>query len=281
MVKPKQVIVKQPALGQKILELRKAKGLTQEDLVEKCNINVRTIQRIEAGEVTPRIYTVKTILEALGYDLNTIQFHTPGENPNAEKQNNGFLRISFFVGVLYFMLSFIESFLDFKIWGVGFPNPEFNNIISFGGYLAIKVSVIITFAVFMLGYFRMTEYYPNGLVKTTSVILAALTFVFLSIDVYSFYEQEANAFFLPVVAISYGIVCTVFGLGLMKYRNVLGDLAFYSGLTGIAAGIALMTLILALPGLVMLAVSEVLQLALLYRAFERHKTESLLTTTTG
>ncbi|HBY67201.1 MAG TPA: DNA-binding protein, partial [Flavobacteriaceae bacterium] len=45
----------------------------QEELVEKCNINVRTIQRIEAGEVTPRSYTIKSILDALGFDLEAFQ----------------------------------------------------------------------------------------------------------------------------------------------------------------------------------------------------------------
>ena len=34
--------MQQPELGKKILELRKANGLTQEDLVARCNINVRT-----------------------------------------------------------------------------------------------------------------------------------------------------------------------------------------------------------------------------------------------
>ena len=47
---------------------REEKGLTQEELVEKCNLSVRTLQRIEYGEVTPRTYTVKLIFEAL--DLN-------------------------------------------------------------------------------------------------------------------------------------------------------------------------------------------------------------------
>jgi len=46
--------MKQPESGRKIFQLRMAKGLTQEELVERCNISVRTIQRIEAGEVTPR-----------------------------------------------------------------------------------------------------------------------------------------------------------------------------------------------------------------------------------
>jgi transcriptional regulator with XRE-family HTH domain/ketosteroid isomerase-like protein len=57
----------QPDLGKKIAELRKAKGLTQEELVETCNLNVRTLQRIESGEVTPRSYTIKIIFNALDF----------------------------------------------------------------------------------------------------------------------------------------------------------------------------------------------------------------------
>ena len=66
-------MMKQPALGQKILELRQQKGLTQEELVEQCNISVRTIQRIEAGETMPRVYTIKNILSALGRDLDDLR----------------------------------------------------------------------------------------------------------------------------------------------------------------------------------------------------------------
>jgi len=63
--------MEQPELGQKIIELRKYKGLTQEELVEKCNINVRTLQRIESGEVNPRSFTIKMIFNALDYDINS------------------------------------------------------------------------------------------------------------------------------------------------------------------------------------------------------------------
>jgi transcriptional regulator with XRE-family HTH domain len=58
-------LTQQPELGKKIADLRKAKGLTQEELVEKCNLNVRTLQRIESGEVMPRTYTIRLIFEAL------------------------------------------------------------------------------------------------------------------------------------------------------------------------------------------------------------------------
>jgi transcriptional regulator with XRE-family HTH domain len=57
----------QPALGKLIVQLRKAKGWTQEELVERCNVSVRTLQRIESGEATPRPYTVRSIFAALEY----------------------------------------------------------------------------------------------------------------------------------------------------------------------------------------------------------------------
>jgi transcriptional regulator with XRE-family HTH domain len=62
-------MLQQPELGKKIADLRKGKGLTQEGLVEKCNLNVRTLQRIESGEATPRTYTLKLIFEALEYSF--------------------------------------------------------------------------------------------------------------------------------------------------------------------------------------------------------------------
>ena len=61
-------MMKQPELGKKIVALRKQMGLTQEELVLKCNLNVRTLQRIESGEVNPRSHTIKSIFEALDYD---------------------------------------------------------------------------------------------------------------------------------------------------------------------------------------------------------------------
>jgi transcriptional regulator with XRE-family HTH domain len=84
----------QPELGKKIAELRKSKGLTQEELVEKCNLNVRTLQRIESGEVTPRSYTLKMIFAALDYNANDL----------FEISNNGFLISNWFEQAFRYIL---------------------------------------------------------------------------------------------------------------------------------------------------------------------------------
>ena len=59
-------------VGKQISKERKRQGLTQAGLADRCRLNIRTIQRIEAGEVKPRSYTLRIINEVLGtgFDLN-------------------------------------------------------------------------------------------------------------------------------------------------------------------------------------------------------------------
>ncbi len=59
----------QPDLGLKVSELRQQKALTQERLAELCEVSLRTIQRIESGEVDPRAYTVHCLGKALDFDF--------------------------------------------------------------------------------------------------------------------------------------------------------------------------------------------------------------------
>ena len=178
------------------------------------------------------------------------------------------------MGIVYFALAFVESFLDWKVWSFDFPFMTFRDTVPFYTYLVIKISVLITFSVFMLGYYRLSTYYPNAIVKTSALILAGLTLISVSVDIYSFYTEDANEFVLPMQAILFGIVYVVFGIGLLKYRSIFGDLAFATGVTGIVCGILLMTFVLAIPGLVVVAIFEILQLIMLYRAVEGSKTET-------
>ena len=92
--------MKQPELGKKIAELRKNKGLTQEELVDVCNLNVRTLQRIESGEVTPRSYTLKIITEALDYNIQELITDNEGSD---HKQNlrYRFMQIRFYTFDLF------------------------------------------------------------------------------------------------------------------------------------------------------------------------------------
>jgi len=56
-------------MSKKIIELRKQKGFSQEELASRCKMNVRSIQRIESGKVKPRLYTLRVLSEVLEYQF--------------------------------------------------------------------------------------------------------------------------------------------------------------------------------------------------------------------
>ena len=53
----------------KIIQLRKAKGITQAVLAEHCGTTQQQIARIENGTVDPRLSTLRRIAEALHCEL--------------------------------------------------------------------------------------------------------------------------------------------------------------------------------------------------------------------
>jgi serpin B len=70
---------------EKLIEVRKTRGLTQEDVAKMCKVTVRTIQRLESGKVMPRAYTIKTISDNLGISF----FETSnGDEQKEEQQSN-------------------------------------------------------------------------------------------------------------------------------------------------------------------------------------------------
>ncbi len=80
--------------GKKLIEVRKAKGLTQQQVAEKCNLTARTIQRIESGMVQPRAFTIKIISETLGFDFfetSNTGYEVINENQNSKLKSHTIL----------------------------------------------------------------------------------------------------------------------------------------------------------------------------------------------
>lgn len=58
--------MKSSKLSERVTELRNRKGFSQEVLAEESGLSLRTIQRIENGETTPRGDTLQRIAKGLG-----------------------------------------------------------------------------------------------------------------------------------------------------------------------------------------------------------------------
>lgn len=61
------------SISSNVVAARKKSGFTQQELADKANITVRTLQRIETGRVSPRVFTVKAIATALNMEFEELQ----------------------------------------------------------------------------------------------------------------------------------------------------------------------------------------------------------------
>ena len=219
--------MKQPLLGKKIIELRKKKGLTQEELVEKCNINVRTIQRIEAGETTPRIFTIKIILNALGLDYEKV-FKKEYKGGKFDKilrfiptNLNKVLNISFVAGIVYFVFGFIEtayyasSLFDSSLkafsWSNWFDLPmnNYESYSSYTIYIIIKIITVISFTFFMRGFVLLGSYYKNNLVELMAFLMIIMNIIFEISEIASI-NFDYGFFIWISKAVTFGIIMIFF-----------------------------------------------------------------------
>ena len=69
------------SISKNLVYQRKLKGFTQEELAERTQVTVRTIQRIEKGDVNPHLQTVKLLAAALDVDVDDL---LPLEDPKEE-----------------------------------------------------------------------------------------------------------------------------------------------------------------------------------------------------
>jgi transcriptional regulator with XRE-family HTH domain len=62
----------QLSIGKRVKMLREEKGIPQQDLAAKCNIEKSNFSRLEAGGTNPTLYTLKKIAENLNVSLSEL-----------------------------------------------------------------------------------------------------------------------------------------------------------------------------------------------------------------
>ena len=262
--------MKQPALGKILTNLRNEKGLTQEELVEKCNISVRTIQRIEAGEVTPRSYTVKTILAALDQDLEAIQeVFSEDDTTNFAVSSRDFklLNLAFYIGIIYFIIGFVEVYLDIDL--------EFTkkSDISNGFYVTTKVIAFISMLFFYTGFIISGTIFKNYLLRISSMLLMILFGIGYVLDIYTWFSpSDTDEYLWIVLCIFIGCGLVLNGIGILRLKKYLGtNLPTVTAVFLIITGATFITVLLFIIGLFFLIPVSILQLILLYKIIELSK----------
>lgn len=280
--------MKQPELGKKIASLRKEKGFTQEELVDMCNINVRTIQRIESGEVTPRSSTIKLILEVLGYDYQSFENDEDRNKADSESfiqrlseiflidfdshrnlsATSNQLKLAFFAALLNFLLGFIVSGFEhvrYEQW----LHPD-NYII----YTIIKLTVFCAFIFLQRGFIILGDYFNNSLLKIVSYILIAHETFNVGYTILSLYQPSVDSQFIDSgIAITIGAILIIYSMSISRLKKNLGIVARWAAVFIFIAGFFLLTLILWWVGLIFLIPVDILEIIILFKALEYIKKE--------
>lgn len=268
----------QPDLGILIADLRKKQGLTQEELVELCNINVRTIQRIEAGEVNPRSYTIKNILEALGTSIDDVFKEDKGgsENMDHEKaddhlsinQAEGIYLSAAVAGIIHLFLSTLITVFSIA------DSMEAEKVVSSLVYTIFSISDFLVLGWF---YFSLYTYGVQYLSKlfAYSCLIFIIANLFIGIwDVIGYASSSPNdsweALIIAVPAtFLYGLCYLFMGIGLFIERKRAGDMVKWTGILGIIGGFGFMTVLLFPIGIIGTLSFEILLVVMLFNLLNK------------
>ena len=101
-------------LAEKIFQLRKQRGLTQEELAEAASINLRTLQRIEQGKTEPRGQTLRLLAEAL--DLSPDDLLGLVQSPTSLEEDRKMLQYLNLSSLAFWFIPFGNLIAPLILW---------------------------------------------------------------------------------------------------------------------------------------------------------------------
>ncbi len=272
-----QLIMKQPHLGKKLADIRQQKNLTQEDLVSKCNINVRTIQRIESGDVTPRPSTLKIIVEAL--DENFEELFTTDEPTSwwrsllvlrqelSKKQILHLLQTAWIAGLIYFALGLVEAAADYI-----FLDERILSNSQKVFYVVTKTSVLVAYAFFMRGFIGLGKVYHNYLLKISSYLMVISYIILIALDNYHVLwpmDDQLYLFIQSGAALIFGAIGIVLAIAFIRLKKSLGAIAVAAGVFELIIALLFLTIVGSFIALLLLIPAVIIEVVILYKASEQ------------
>ncbi|GMN06128.1 hypothetical protein MTsPCn5_15170 [Croceitalea sp. MTPC5] len=151
------------SIGKNLSYQRKLKGYSQEDLSAKTEVTVRTIQRIEKGDVTPHLQTVKLLATAL--DINVDELLNL-ENPKEEAIQKKWLLLLHGTPLLGFVLPFFNVLFPLFLW---IHKREDNPLYNRHGAKIINFQITVLL-LYVLSFVALLTLDKRGFILFISVI---------------------------------------------------------------------------------------------------------------
>jgi uncharacterized Tic20 family protein len=171
--------MKSKTLSENLVYQRKLKGYTQEDLSDKTTVGVRTIQRIEKGDVQPHMQTVKLL--AVGLDVEVDELLVL-DNPNEEVVQRKWMLLLHGTPFVGLIIPFANVLIPLFIW---ISKADDNKIYDAHGravinfHCTINVLLIISLLLFFpfpgINFFGTGAVFLFGIIMSIKNIMSALS----------------------------------------------------------------------------------------------------------
>lgn len=261
--------MQQPELGRRLTALRKERNLTQEELVEKSHVSVRTIQRIEAGEVLPRLSTVKILLEALGESYDTfLTKPTNMETRTEQLEHSGrsVLLTAVIAGAIYLAVEISLGALDIA-WLTKEQDwePWLNMV-----YIGLTVVMMASYTLFARGFILLSKLFENKLLTIGAYLMMAAVIGIGILDCVTLFSGDTERLWMPysIAAAVSGALTFVFGIALIRLQDGMGELSRVAGILEILIGCALITVIFFFIAYIIMVPAIIVEILVLYRGYE-------------
>ena len=176
-------------IGQKIKDIRKQKGLSQEELAELAKVNLRTIQRLENSENEPRGKTLHLICDVLEVNVEDILDY-------GKQDDKGYLVI-FHLSVLAFLaIPLGNIILPLILWLnkkdkiIGLQSTG-ANLLNF----QIIWTVLSFLTIMSFAYFKIMHYGYHEYMMFSFVLLYILNVILPLFFAYKTHKNQSKPFY--------------------------------------------------------------------------------------
>jgi len=130
--------------------------------------------------------------------------------------------------------------------------------------------MLVAYSLFMWGFIKLSAVFENGLLKVGSYLMIMAVLAMSIFDISTLWAEDVESLSLPymVASVVVGTLTLIFGIGLIRLQDGMGELSRAAGVLEIIIGSALITVILFFIGYVVMIPAVIVEILVLYRGYE-------------
>lgn len=185
-------------LAQKIVQIRKTRGYSQEELSNKANISLRTLQRIEKGESEPRGHTLRAIAEVLEVPVEELMDFT-------KKEDKGFLQLMSLSALSYWFMPLLNILVPMALWlfrrdkiqGVERLGKQIISFQILWSVLTYGIPIAFFFLRPVVGFEASSDYFFSVTILIPAIGYTINT-IFILLSVFRVRKEKRWVYFFPL-----------------------------------------------------------------------------------